>query len=119
DGLERDVFTSRAAVSAGQEPRLAGLEHPYRIEERHRAHLAMYARALLREWLEDKPPTISTWVSDADEPLCQRRIKVIEAVQAQIATWEADKAAGRLRPPAHDAPKYGDMIVDRVVLHTA
>jgi hypothetical protein len=113
--LERDVRVARAAVAAGQEPiKTTAGEHPHRLEERHRALLQSYARAVLREALEGKPPTISTWVSDEREPLCIRRLQVIEAVQKQIAQWEADKAAGRLLPPVHDAPKYGDQIVDNL-----
>jgi hypothetical protein len=108
DRLERDIKISRAAVSAGQEPVQLRLEHPYRIEERHRALLQSYARAVLRERLEGKTPEPATWVSDEREPLCIRRLAVVKALQQVLATWES----GVLLPPVSDAAKIGDVIVD-------
>jgi hypothetical protein len=108
--LERQVKAARTAVSQGVPP--PRYEQPYQVDGRHAAQLQSYARALFREWLEGKSQPLSTWYPDPDEPLTKRRIQVIAAVQQQIARWETDKAAGRLLPPVHDAPKFGDMIMD-------
>ncbi len=111
--LERQIGEARQAVAQNTQP--PRHEWPYQVEARHTAMLAMYARTLLREWLEGKPPEISTWVAcSPDEPLTVRRIKVVAAVQHFMARWADDKAAGKPLPPVHDAAKFGDMIMDEL-----
>jgi hypothetical protein len=80
-----------------------------RIEEEHAALLAELFKQLVRARLSGR--ALEAVERGGADILAQRRNRLHGRLLQQFELWARDEAAGRPLPPAHDAMKHAETII--------